>query len=79
MREFFKGTAEIQLDGNNRMLIPRRLLDWAEIMDGDVILAGQDGKIEIWDKNKYEKRTVSEDDFASLAENILGGSLNPEE
>jgi DNA-binding transcriptional regulator/RsmH inhibitor MraZ len=61
------------------MLVPRRLLDWAGIIDGDVIMAGQDGKIEIWDKNKYENRSVGEDEFASLAEKILGGQLNNNE
>jgi len=79
LREFYKGTAELLLDANNRMLVPRRLLDWAGIIDGDVILAGQDGKIEIWDKNKYENRSVGEDEFASLAEKILGGQLNNNE
>lgn len=79
LREFYKGTAEIILDANNRMLIPKRLLDWAGILDGEVVLAGQDGKIEIWEKNKYDSRSVSEDDFASLAEKILGGQMNLDE
>ena len=79
LREFYKGTAEIILDANNRMLIPKRLLDWAGIIDGSVVLAGQDGKIEIWEKNKYENRSVNEDEFASLAEKILGGPMNNNE
>lgn len=74
LREFFRGTAEITLDSNNRILIPRRLLEWAGIINGEVILAGQDGRIEIWNKGDYEKRTVNEDDFALLAEKILGGT-----
>jgi len=79
LREFYKGTAEIILDANNRMLIPKRLLDWAGILDGNVVLAGQDGKIEVWEKNKYENRSVNEDEFASLAEKILGGPMNNNE
>src|SRR5512137_1261651 len=29
LRNFFKGTAELSLDNNNRLLIPKRLLDLA--------------------------------------------------
>lgn len=74
MREFSRGVAEIILDGNNRLLIPRRLLDFVGI-EKEVILAGQMGKIEMWDKNVYESIRENEDDFAALAEKILGGSI----
>lgn len=73
LREFFKGTAEITLDNNNRILIPKRLLEWANIKV-DVILAGQDNKIVIWDKETYESQTLSDEEFASLAEKILGNN-----
>lgn len=78
MRKFFKGTAEIALDGNNRILIPKRLLDEADI-GKEVVLAGQDGKIEIWSKNLYESVHVKDDEFAALAEKILGDTLNTED
>jgi len=73
LREFFKGTAEITLDNNSRLLIPKRLLDWANITT-DVILAGQDDKIMIWDKQRYESQTLTDEEFASLAEKILGNN-----
>lgn len=79
LREFYKGTAEIILDANNRMLVPRRLLEWAGIITGDVVLAGQDGRILVLDKAIYESGSMNEDDFASLAEKILGGPLNNNE
>lgn len=72
-REFFKGTAEITLDNNNRLLIPKRLLEWAEIKS-EVVLAGQDDKIAIWDKKLYESQTLTDEQIASLAEKILGGN-----
>jgi len=71
LREFYKGTAEVEMDSSNRLLINKRLLDAAEI-GADVVLAGQDGKIEMWSKDLYEQNGLSEDDFAALAENILG-------
>jgi len=75
IRGFYKGTAEIVLDGNNRMLIPKRLLDLVEITK-EVVLAGQDGKIEIWAKKLYEKFLDVDDEFAQLTEKIMDGSTN---
>ncbi len=77
LRNFYKGSAEIVLDSNNRMLIPKRLLDLANISK-EAILAGQDGKIEIWAKGLYETAEESYDDFTALAEKIMGGDLNLE-
>lgn len=77
LRNFYKGTAEVVLDGNNRLLIPKRLLDLVEITK-DVVLAGQDGKIELWDKQLYDQVDEPEDDFANLAEKIMGNTSNEE-
>ncbi len=77
LRNFYRGTAELVLDNNNRILIPRRLLDLLG-RGKDVILAGQDSKIEIWAKEDYEKHAPGEEDFASLAEKIMGGPLQEE-
>jgi MraZ protein len=75
LRNFFKGTAELTLDSNNRMLIPKRLLDIIEA-ERDVVLAGEDGRIEIWAASVYDTIGMPADDFANLAEKLLGGSLN---
>ncbi|MDA3952078.1 MAG: division/cell wall cluster transcriptional repressor MraZ [Bacteroidales bacterium] len=77
LRNFYRGSAEIVLDGNNRMLIPKRLLELANISK-EAILAGQDGRIEIWAKNMYASIEEGSDDFAALAEKIMGGDLNLE-
>ena len=75
LRNFFKGTAELTLDNNNRMLIPKRLLDLIGA-ERDVVLAGQDGRIEIWAASVYDTIGMAADDFADLAEKLLGGSTN---
>ncbi|MGB4293983.1 MAG: division/cell wall cluster transcriptional repressor MraZ [Bacteroidales bacterium] len=77
LRNFFKGTAELALDSSNRLLIPRRLLELAGI-GRDIVLAGQDGRIEIWDAERYEKIEMLPEDFANLAEKLLGDSQNQE-
>ena len=77
LREFYKDTAEVELDASNRFLIPARLLALAGIdKDKDVVLAGQMGKIEVWAKEQYDKTSESIKDFGDLASKILGGNLN---
>jgi MraZ protein len=71
LREYFRGTAEVAADANNRILIPARLLEYAGI-EKDVVLSGQDRKIEIWSKEVYESKEEKPEDFAALAEKILG-------
>ena len=78
LRNFFKGTAELSLDNNNRLLVPKRLMDLIGA-DRDVVLAGQDGRIEIWAADVYDKIDMKADDFANLAEKLMGGSLNESE
>jgi len=75
LRMFYSGTAELQADATQRILIPRRLLEYAGIED-EAVLAGQYGKIEIWSPSDYENFTKADDEFANLAEKILGGSAD---
>lgn len=75
LRNFFKGTAELSLDNSNRILISKRFMDLIGA-ERDVVLAGQDGKIEIWAEPVYNKIDMPAGDFANLAEKLLGGSIN---
>jgi MraZ protein len=75
LRRFYKGMAELILDSNNRLLIPKRLLDEVEV-DKEVILAGQSGKIEIWAKSKYDSIRMGDQEFAGLAESIMEGLID---
>jgi MraZ protein len=77
LRGFYKGTAEVELDATNRLLVPKRLLEEAGI-NKEAILAGQDGKIEIWAKEAYEGIDVGTD-FAELAGKIMGGNIQKPE
>jgi MraZ protein len=75
LRNFFKGTAELSLDNNNRILVPKKLMDLIGA-DRDVVLAGQDGRIEIWAADIYDNIDMPAEDLANLAEKFLGGSYN---
>lgn len=72
LREFHRGTAEVQVDSNGRILIPRRLLDYA-MLEKEVVFAGQDGKIEIWSQSEYDSVEVDQEAFMKLADDVLGG------
>ncbi len=41
----------------------------------DVVLAGQDGRIEIWAAAVYDKIDMPSGDFANLAEKLMGGTI----
>jgi MraZ protein len=74
LRGFFKGIAELSLDSNNRLLIPKRLLD--EIgAQREIVMAGQFGKIEIWSREQYNAIESGDEGFAGLAEKIMGNLM----
>ena len=53
MRGFVAGAEKISIDGNGRILIPRRYLESADIQ-GEVRFIGMDDSIEIWNRQKAE-------------------------
>jgi MraZ protein len=73
LRGLYKGMDELRLDNMNRLLLPKKLLSIVEIVS-DVVMLGQDEKIEIWSSEKYSALDDGKDDFAALAERILGSS-----
>ena len=73
IRRFTAGVKFIELDSNGRLLIPKDLIEFSNIKR-EVTLSTSVNIIEIWDKSSYEKAIVdSRDDFAQLAEEVMGG------
>ena len=72
VRLFTRGAAEVMLDANNRMLVPKRLLEQIKA-DKEVVLAGQFGKIEVWSREDYDNQDIDEDEFARLADKVIKG------
>ena len=73
-RMFQKGATKIVADSNERILLPKGLLGWAEVQKEIVLVANVD-LWEIWDKAKYEG-LMGEDweDFDQLAAEVMGNS-----
>ncbi|QNL50126.1 division/cell wall cluster transcriptional repressor MraZ [Olivibacter sp. SDN3] len=72
VRKFMRGATELGLDSANRVLLPKSLLEYAEI-GTEIVLASQFNKIEVWAKHVYDEQWEDEgDDFAALAEEVMG-------
>ncbi len=79
IRYFYRGATELGLDGTGRMLLPKRLLGYADV-EKEVVLFAYSNRIEVWDKSVYDGLLTDEpEDFALLAEEVMGGSSNQEE
>ncbi|CAN5579567.1 division/cell wall cluster transcriptional repressor MraZ [soil metagenome] len=71
-RYFYRGATELELDAAGRILLPKRLSEYAGI-DKEIILSAWSNKIEIWSKEKFEQLMKDEpDDFSTLAEDVMG-------
>lgn len=72
VRYFHRGAQKVTMDSADRILVTKRLLEYAEI-DKDVILNAYVDRIEIWSKEEYDRLLAEEpDDFSDLAEEVLG-------
>ncbi|GGE16220.1 transcriptional regulator MraZ [Psychroflexus salis] len=71
IRKFTAGVKQVEIDANGRLLIPKDLVGFADIKK-EIVVASAINIIEIWDKDKYESAISSFDDFADLAEEVMG-------
>ncbi|MFT7590474.1 MAG: MraZ protein [bacterium] len=71
-RLFNSGATEIKIDTASRVLIPKKLCTYAEI-ESEVVFYAYENKIEIWSKKVYdEQMEIDPDDYADLAEDVMG-------
>lgn len=70
-RNFFSGTATVELDANGRFLIPRNMLTYAGL-EREAVLVGMGNKVEIWNPAHYEKHLIKDaKELSKLAEKYL--------
>ncbi|HMG88550.1 MAG TPA: division/cell wall cluster transcriptional repressor MraZ [Chryseolinea sp.] len=70
-RNFFSGTATVELDANGRFVIPRNMLSYAQL-EKDLILVGMGNKVEVWNPSIYEKHLIKDSsELSKLAEKYL--------
>ena len=72
VRAFNNGATPLALDSQNRLLLPKQLLDYASI-DREIVLFAYSDRIEVWNKKTYLELVSNEpSDFAQLAEKVMG-------
>lgn len=74
VRKFTGGATAAEADNTGRVLLPKALVDYADIKT-DIKVLGSNNVIEIWDKKLYELFLEQDVDIEKLAEDVLG-SLN---
>ena len=71
-RSFLRGATELALDTAERVLIPRQLMEYADI-ENEVILAANGSIIEIWNPTVYDAMLSEDSDkYSDLAERVMG-------
>ncbi len=72
IRRFTAGVKIVEVDALGRFLIPKDLMQFAQISK-EIVLSSSGNIIEVWDKDLYEK-AIDETtiDFADLAEEVMG-------
>jgi MraZ protein len=72
VRYFYRGAQKVSMDSADRILVSKRLLEYAGI-DKEVVLSAYNDRIEIWAAEQYEALLDEEpEDFSDLAEDVLG-------
>ena len=72
VRYFYKGASELVPDSSDRVLLSKRLLEYAGI-EKEAILFAIDDRIEVWAKEKYDNLMDAEpENFSDLAEEVMG-------
>ena len=69
-REYMRNRAVVEPDSKiGRISIPRKMLETIGA-NKEVVFAGNDFKIEIWAKERYEESGISGEEFISIAESL---------
>jgi len=71
VRKFTGGATSADADSTGRVLLPKSLVDYADIK-ADIKVLGSNNVIEIWDKKLYEDFLSQDVDIEKLAEDVLG-------
>ncbi|HHY16768.1 MAG TPA: division/cell wall cluster transcriptional repressor MraZ [Firmicutes bacterium] len=71
-RYFLSGATEAEPDKQGRVILPQNLREYAGLSK-DVFILGVGSRIEIWDKDSWEKTKIDlEEGFSILAESVAG-------
>jgi len=66
-RNFFRGNSVVELDSSGRFLIPKSMLNYAQLEKG-VTVVGMGNKVELWNPELYQEQLYS--DQTEFSENV---------
>ena len=70
-RNFFRGSATVELDSAGRLLIPKSMLHYAGL-DKEIVVVGMGNRMEIWNPKEYDKFLIKDpQELSELAEKHL--------
>jgi len=73
-RFILNGATEVQLDDSGRLLIPKKLLEYAKV-DKDIVMQASLDHVEIWAKEQFDKASKFDmKAMSALAEQVLGNN-----
>ncbi|MEM1119910.1 MAG: division/cell wall cluster transcriptional repressor MraZ [Bacteroidota bacterium] len=71
IRYFYRGASEVATDSSERILFPKRLMQYANLTK-EVVLFAYNDRIEVWDKEAYDNMLDEEpEDFSALAHEVM--------
>ena len=71
MRMFLQEAAEDKFDSQSRLLVPKKLIEFAEI-DKEVLILGMNKYIEVWNPQLYDNYLKGiEDSYESIAKEVM--------
>lgn len=74
-RYFYRAATQLELDANDRLLVPKALQEFAGLKD-DVIIHAYANSIEIWSAEKYNQMLDKEpEDFSDMADRVMSAAL----
>ncbi len=73
LRNFLRSADDLTLDKHNRLAIPPKLMEWANITN-KVIFIGMGDSIELWSPEMLEKadQELDPDTYREMFENVMG-------
>lgn len=71
LKEFFRGIIDVTLDKNNRILLPKRMLEFLDNTK-DVVFASQPDRLTLWSKERYDSKGMTQEEYIAKTQEYLG-------
>ncbi len=70
-RNFFRGNTVVELDSSGRFLIPKQMLNYAQL-EKQVVVVGMGNKVELWNPDLYKEQLYdNQNEFSDHVQKYL--------